>query len=105
MNNRIVRTLALGLGLAAIFSTGTLNASTDYAERVNIPFEFKVGKRIFTAGQYRIEQIFGKDIAYVVNTQTGQRFQVLRPTSSRTPGKGKFTFENSYGVRVLKSLS
>ena len=105
MKNRIFRTLALGIGLTAIFATSGLNATIFYSGRVNIPFEFRAGKQIFAAGEYRVEQDYGHDIAYVVNIRTGQRIQMLRPLNGRQPMKMTINFENIGGVRVLKGLS
>jgi hypothetical protein len=105
MKNRIFRALALGLGLTAIFATTGLQAADYRTEKVNIPFEFKVGKHLFSAGDYRVEQDAGKDIAYLVNVRTGERAQLMRPLQSRIPGKSTLVFETNYGVRVLKGLS
>jgi hypothetical protein len=105
MNIRFFRSLALGFGLAAIFTTGSLNATTYYSQRVEIPFEFRVGKHTYGAGTYRIEQDFGKEVAYLVNMKTGQRFQMMRPLNTRTPGSGTLEFELAYGVRTLKRIS
>jgi hypothetical protein len=105
MKNRIYRTLALGFGLTAIFATSGLNASVFYSATVTIPFEFKAGKHLYSAGEYRVEQEFGKDIAYVVNVKTGQRVQLMRPVNGGTSGNCKLIFENNDGVRVLKKLS
>ena len=105
MNNRIIRTLALGFGLTAILATSSLNATSFYSERVNIPFEFKVGKVALGAGVYRVEQEFGKDIASLVNMKTGQRVQMLRPNGEHTMGRARLTFETTGGVRILKRVS
>ncbi len=105
LKNPMVRKFVLGFGLAAIFATSSLNASMYYSQTVNIPFEFRAGKHTYSAGEYRIEQDFGKDIAYLVNLKTGQRLQVMRPINDHSPANGTLTFENSYGVHILKRLS
>ncbi|MCU1232056.1 MAG: hypothetical protein JWP63_23 [Candidatus Solibacter sp.] len=105
MKNRIYRTLALSLGLTAIFATSNLNATIFYSERVDIPFEFKVGKHVYSSGTYRVEQSFGSDIATLVNLKTGQRVQMLVPVTNRSTDKNLLKFENKNGVRTLKALS
>ena len=104
MNIRTVRRLALGFGLVAIFAAGSLNAAGLYSSNVTIPFEFKAGKTVFGAGQYRVDQEFGKDIAYVVNLQTGRRAQVLRSSGTSAAGRANLVFEHRDGVRFLKKL-
>lgn len=91
--------------MTAIFATSGLNATVFYSEKVNIPFEFKAGKHWFGAGEYRVEQDFGKDIAYLVNIKTGQRVQMMRPMNGGFPAHSKLVFENSDGVRVLRKIS
>jgi hypothetical protein len=106
MKNRIVRTLALGFGLSAILATSALNATTFYSAKVTIPFEFRVGKHMYSAGEYRVEQDFGKDIAYLVNLKTGQRVHMLRPLNdSSVSSNSKLTFETVDGVHILKRMS
>ena len=100
----MIRRIALGFGLTAMLATSGLHASMFYTEKANIPFEFRVGKRVYAAGEYRVEQEFGKDIVYLVNVKTGRRLQMLRPISTRDSGNSKLTFENDGGVRVLKAL-
>jgi hypothetical protein len=101
----MIRTLAIGFGLTAIFATTGLNATTFYSAKVMIPFEFKVGKISLAAGEYRVEQEFGKDVATVVNLKTGHRIQMLRPVGEHTQGRAKLLFENRDGVRILKRVS
>uniref|UniRef100_Q02AE2 Uncharacterized protein n=1 Tax=Solibacter usitatus (strain Ellin6076) TaxID=234267 RepID=Q02AE2_SOLUE len=105
MKTQMFRRLALGFGLTAMLATSGLQASMFYTEKAAIPFEFRYGKRVYEAGEYRIEQDFGKDVAYLVNVRTGKKIQILRPISSRGSGKSFLTFENDGGVRILKTLS
>lgn len=104
MNIRTIRTLALGFGLTATFATAGLQAATYYNERVSIPFDFKVGKTSLAAGEYRVSQEPGKDIAFLTNVKTSQRVQTLRTITSTAVGHATLTFENKDGVRVLKQL-
>ena len=103
MKNRIFRTLALGLGLTAIFATSGLNAAY-YSAKVNIPFEFRVGNRALGAGDYRVEQDLGKEVISLVNIKTGHRVQILRANHDRTSGNAKLIFENSDGMQILKKV-
>jgi hypothetical protein len=104
MKSQMIRRLALGFGLTAMLATSGLHASMFYTEKANIPFEFRVGKQVYSAGEYRLEQEFGKDIVYLVNVKTGRKLQMLRPLNGRDSGNSKLTFENNGGVRVLKAL-
>jgi hypothetical protein len=105
MKNWIYRTLALGIGLTAIFATSSLNATAFYSKTVDIPFEFKIGHRVFQAGEYRVEQDSTKDIAQLVNVKTGQRIQVLRAHNGQAPERVKLVFENNGIMHVLKRVS
>lgn len=102
MNNKLVRTFALALGSAAIMFTGSAQAATRTA-KITVPFQFQVNRTTMPAGDYRIEQDFGSDIAMVVNVGTGQRVQVLRPASRRIEGRAKLEFvrtDAGYKLRV-----
>jgi hypothetical protein len=95
----------LGFGLTAIFATGGLNATTFYSAKVAIPFNFKVGNISLDAGEYRVYQEFGKDIAYVINLKTGHRVQMLRSAGGDTQGRARLRFENKDGVQILTAVS
>jgi hypothetical protein len=106
MTKNAIRVFALALGLTAMFATSQLSAQqAAYSEKVYIPFAFHVAKVTMPAGEYRIEQGFGKDIAMLVNLQTGQRVQILRQEASRMPGKAKLVFETGPRGYSLKTLS
>src|SRR4051794_14130900 len=89
----LLRNLSMGLGLAAIFAPASLNASGTVTENIAVPFEFKVDKMTLPAGDYRVEQEFGKYIVSLVNVNTGRRVQFLRDNSQRQPGRAKLIFE------------
>jgi hypothetical protein len=91
MNSKLVRTFALALGSAAIMFTGSAQAATRTSS-VSVPFQFEVNHKMMPAGEYRVEQDWGTDIASVVNVNTGQRVQVLRPASRRIEGRARFEF-------------
>ena len=106
MKNRIYRTLALGIGLTAIFATSGLNATAFYSNKVEIPFAFRVGHSVFEAGEYRVEQDSTRDIASLVNLKTGHRIQVLRAHNGLAPEHVTLTFENNgSSVHTLKRVS
>jgi hypothetical protein len=106
MTKKAIRVFALALGLTAMFATSQLSAQSGmYSEKVSIPFAFHVAKVTLPAGEYRIEQAFGKDIVMLVNMQTGQSVQILRQEASRTPGKAKLVFETGPQGYKLKTLS
>src|SRR5690242_8967780 len=97
------RSLSMGLGLSAIFAASNLNAAY-VTQNIAIPFEFKVDKLTLPAGEYRVEQDFGKYLVSIVNVNTGRRVQVLRdyPAYNRD-GRAKLIFEpTGQGYRLAK---
>ena len=92
-----------GLGLSALFAAGNLNAAGYVSENIAIPFEFKVEKMTLPAGQYRVEQDFGKYLVSIVNVNTGRRIQMLRDHSNRSEGRAKLVFEpTGQGFKLAK---
>src|SRR3954451_9291406 len=87
------RNISVGLGLAAFFAPGNLNATGYVTENIAVPFEFKVDKLTLPAGEYRVEEEFGKYIVSIVNVNTGRRIQVLRDNSGRQPWRARLVFE------------
>ena len=87
------RNISVGLGLAAFFASGNLNATGYVTENIAVPFAFKVDKLTLPAGEYRVEQEFGKYIVSIVNVKTGRRVQFLRDNSRREDGRAKLIFE------------
>src|SRR3954447_9940707 len=87
------RNISVGLGLAAFFAPGNLNATGYVTENIAIPFEFKVDKLTLPAGEYRVEQDFGKYLVSIVNLKTGRRVQVLRDNGNHVAGRAKLIFE------------
>src|SRR5437764_8225043 len=63
----LFRNISVGLGLAAFFAPGNLNATGYVTENIAVPFEFKVDKLTLPAGEYRVEEEFGKYIVSIVN--------------------------------------
>ena len=100
----IIRTCALGVGFAAMFAASAL-ATSFQSERVSIPFQFKVSKMTLPAGEYRLHQEPGNDIAYLVNLKTGQQIQMLRSSGTRLEGRARLVFENTPGGYLLKAIS
>jgi hypothetical protein len=97
------RSLSVGLGLSAIFAASNLNAAGYVTENIAIPFEFKVDKLTLPAGEYRVEQDFGKYLVSIVNLKTGHRVQVLRDNSHRVSGRAKLIFEpTGAGYKLAK---
>jgi|SRR5215472_10727195 len=106
MSKNVIRVFALGLGLTALLATTPLSAQVGiYAEKVTIPFAFRVGKMTMPAGEYRVDKEFGKDIVILVNLQTGHKIQLLQSEPTRIPGKTKLVFQDGPEGHVLKSLS
>ena len=100
----VIRTCALGVGFAAMFAASAL-ATSFQSVKVSIPFQFKVSKMTLPAGEYRLHQEPGNDIAYLVNLKTGQQVQILRGPGVRSEGRVKLVFENAGKGYALKGIS
>jgi hypothetical protein len=106
MTKKAICTFAMALGLTAMFATSSLSAQAAMnSKKISIPFAFHVDKVAMPAGEYRLEQEFGKEIVTLVNLQTGQRVQLLRHEAASTPGKSKLFFETGPQGYSLKKLS
>jgi hypothetical protein len=101
----VFRTCAVGVGIAAMMTASALNATSFQTEKIDIPFSFQVSKTTLPAGEYRVHQNFGSDIAYLVNLKTGQQVQVLRSVGMKQDGRARLVFENTEKGRVLKTIS
>src|ERR1041384_3732793 len=105
MIQKAIGTFALALGMS-MFAAGSLSAQQGVvSEKVSIPFAFHVAKVSLPAGEYRIEQVFGKEIVALANMQTRQTVQLLRSEGGRTAGKAKLTFEVGPRGYALRKLS
>jgi hypothetical protein len=102
MKKRLVYAFALALGAMTLGSVSSLKADISRTKAVTIPFEFRVDKKAMPSGEYRIEQEIGTEIATLVNTKTGARVRVLRPSSQRQYGKAILTFVPGKGGMSLK---
>ena len=100
----VFRTCAVGVAIAAIMTTSAL-ATSFQSEKVVIPFQFQVAKTVMPAGDYRVQQTFGSDIAFLVNLKTGQQVQLLRSGAHRADGKARLVFDTSSGSYILKTIS
>jgi hypothetical protein len=94
---------SLSIGVAAWFAAGNLNAAGYVTENIAIPFEFKVDKLTLPAGEYRVEQDFGKYLVSIVNINTGRRIQMLRDNANHQSGRAKLVFEpTGQGYKLAK---
>lgn len=105
MTKKAIRVFALALGLTATLATSSLFAQEAVSQKIYIPFAFHVERTALPAGEYRIEQVFGKEIVSLVNVRTGQRVQIIWPEGSRVEGKAKLYFEVGQQGYSLKKLS
>ena len=97
------RNISVGLGLAAIFAPGNLNASGYVTENIAVPFEFRVDKLTLPAGEYRVEQDFGHYFVSIINVKTGRRVHFLRDNTQRKAGRAKLIFEpTGQGYKLAK---
>jgi len=101
-----IRALGL-LPCAAVMLGGcALQASTVQSEKFRIPFEFQVQKhKTLPAGEYQVQQAAGSELAILVNTKTGERVQLLRPSATHEQGKTRLIFENGENGHSLKQIS
>ena len=96
------RNLSVGLGLSAIFAAGSLKAASFVSQNIAIPFDFKVDKVTLPAGEYRVQQDFGRYLVSLVNVKTGQTVQLLRDAGYRD-GRAKLIFEpTGQGYKLAK---
>jgi hypothetical protein len=100
----VFRTCAVGVGIAAMLTVSTLNATMFSSERVSIPFAFHVSKVALPAGDYQIDVTSGGGIAYLRNVKTGEQVQVLL-SGNRGNGHFRLVFENANGSHKLKAIS
>jgi hypothetical protein len=106
MFQRAIRVFALLPGAALILGVSALQASTVKSEKFEIPFAFQVRHHTtLPAGEYQVQRSAGSDIAFLVNTQTGDRVQFLRPAGVSQEGKARLIFENSENGHLLKAIS
>ena len=98
-----LRALALLPCAIAILGSGALQASTTIqSEKFEIPFAFQVQKHTtMPAGEYQVQQAIGSDLAFLVNTKTGERALFVRSANTRESGKAKLEFEG----HKLKQIS
>jgi len=95
---------AAALALGAIAMTATSMYAHGYEATVSIPFSFRVVHTVMPAGEYKLEQPFGSELATLINLQTGERVRILRSNSVRTQGKLKLVFQSDAKGHTLKSV-
>ncbi|SRR6266699_1123023 len=99
MNLSILRTLTLSL-IAAIAPVSLMGQGSI---RVTVPFDFTLGSKSFTAGEYRVEHPAPMVLAIrSVNGSTVRLFQAHSGWNSAKPGTNQLTF-NRYGDRYFLS--
>jgi hypothetical protein len=106
MIQKAIRVLAFIPCAAVILGGCALKATTVKSEKFEIPFEFQVqNQKTLPAGEYRVEQESGSELATLVNTKTGERVNFLRPATTHQQGKTHLVFENKAGGHNLKQVS
>jgi hypothetical protein len=101
--SNILKALGLTMGLGLLLASSTQAASRS-TERIQIPFDFKIGNTQLRAGSYRIVQRTNEPVALLVNTESGKQIQILRPNDAKE-GKARLVFELQDGGYVLKKIS
>jgi hypothetical protein len=95
--------LIVGCGLAGLIAAGSAGAADVWSQKISVPFDFKVSTATLPAGQYRVEQDFGKGFVYLVNVENGRRIQVLRDGTNGGSGHVKLSFERTAdGYKLTK---
>jgi hypothetical protein len=106
MNYKSFRAFALLPCAALILGAAGLQASTVKSEKFEIPFAFQVQKHaMLPAGEYQIQQAEGSEIAFLVNTKTGQRVVFVRPATNGQSEKTRLIFETVENEHLLKQIS
>jgi len=106
MTKNVIRVFILTLGLTATVAISPLSAQTVVrSQTITIPFAFHVQSLPMPAGEYRLEEVFGKETMTLVNLHSGRKIQILRHEASRVPGKPKLIFELGPQGYTLKRLS
>ena len=88
------------VGAVLLLATGTARASEIL--QVNVPFAFQVGREVFPAGQYMVEEdaLAGPSVLLIRGMHTPQTAFVLTQTAAgQGPGKPALQFahrENQY---------
>ena len=88
-----------------LLAAGSIHAADLQSKNVAVPFAFQVEKITMPAGEYRIEETFGKPFVFVVNSKTGRRVQMLRHGAITTPGAAKLEFEKTGEGYRLRRVS
>ena len=89
---------------ALIPGSSAMQAASVKSEKFSIPFEFQVQKEILPAGEYRILQADGSNVAVLVNTRTGESVQILRASPTHEEGKARLVFEDGESRHFLKRI-
>lgn len=94
--------LLIGSGTLA----DNLQAQTDLAMTVSIPFQFTVGTQNIGPGTYQFSLVSGAFLLSVVNLKDGHRqFFPVRPEQQRAfESHGRLIFSNSDGCSVLSEI-
>jgi hypothetical protein len=105
MVQRSIRVSAWLPAACALLGALALQASTVQSEKFQIPFEFQVQHKTLPAGQYQVQQATGSDLAFLVNSKTGERVEFFRPSTTHKEGKTRLVFENTENGHALKQIS
>ena len=104
MKSKLAKTLAIALAAVGL-ATSSYAAGGTHSDVVQIPFDFKVSTMQMPAGEYRVEQDFGKEYARLVNLKTGRTIQMLRHQPSGKPGEVILRFRTMGEARELIRIS
>lgn len=102
---RFVCRVVIGIAAWALTGVGRVSAADYRSQSIAVPFAFKVDRNTLPAGEYRVEQNVGKNVAFIVNIQTGHRVQIMREYFKDPTGNSKLTFERTGAGYKLSKIS
>ena len=105
ISSLIVKSL-VGILIGSGALASNLQAQSDLAITVNIPFPFTVGTKSMAPGTYEFSQASGEFLVSVINVKTGhQEIFPVRPIQQPAVAqKGSLKFRNSDAYSVLREI-
>jgi len=104
-------TMAMLLGVSAVtVSAGSFGAASSSNFRVDVPFDFRVGKKTYPAGEYSVKRVrtrLGQGQVIIENLESGKQKYIFGSLAAVTSGSYTgFTLSfNRYGdIHFLRQI-